>query len=239
MKSVVRIPLQADPAQLQRLLALQREFARACNAVAPLVQQTRTWNRVALHHLAYRMLRDSFPGIGSQMACNAIYSVSRTARLVFQTPGSPFHHTRLVGQPLPRLQFLETTPVYFDRHTLSLKQGQASMYTLDGRMKFQLALQPEQEAAFHERKLLEAALLRVGNSFELQFTFGPVATAAAGLSAGDASAAAASIDAGDPAWDASSRLSAPPPSSTPSGGTTAPMGAPIGLPAYLSIEASA
>lgn len=239
MKSVVRIPLLADPGQLQRLLALQREFAHACNAVAPLVQQTRTWNRVTLHHLAYRMLRDSFPGIGSQMACNAIYSVSRTARLVFQTPGSPFHHTRLVGQPLPRLQFLETTPVYFDRHTLSLKHGQASMYTLDGRMKFQLALQPEQEAAFHECKLLEAALLRVGNSFELQFTFGPVATAPAGLLANDASAAAASIDAGDPSWDASSTLSAPPPSSTPSGGTKAAMPPPIGLPAYLSIEASA
>lgn len=178
MNSVVRIPLQADPAQFQRLLELQREFARACNAVAPLVQETRIWNRVALHHLAYRKLREAFPGIGSQMACNAIYSVSRTARLVFQTPGSPFHHTLLVGKPLPRLQFLETSPVYFDRHTLSIKQGQASMYTLDGRMKFQLALQPEQEAAFHQRKLLEASLQRRAEAFELQFTFGPVAQTA-------------------------------------------------------------
>lgn len=177
MNSVVRIPLQANEGQFQRLLDLQREFARACNAVAPLVQETRIWNRVALHHLAYRKLREAFPGIGSQMACNAIYSVSRTARLVFQTPGSPFHHTLLVGKPLPRLQFLDTSPVYFDRHTLSLKQGQASMYTLDGRMKFQLALQPEQEAAFHQRKLLEAALLRSGDNFELQFTFGPAASA--------------------------------------------------------------
>lgn len=173
MNSVVRIPLHADAEQHQRLLELQREFARACNAVAPLVQETRTWNRVALHHLAYRKLRDAFPGIGSQMACNAIYSVSRTARLVFQSPGSPFHHTQLVGKPLPRLQFLDTAPVYFDRHTLSIKQGQASMYTLDGRMKFQLALLPEQEAAFHQRKLLEASLQRRGEVFELQFTFGP------------------------------------------------------------------
>lgn len=178
MKSAIRIPLQTDAPQFQRLLALQREFARACNAVAPLVQETRIWNRVALHHLAYRKLREAFPEIGSQMACNAIYSVSRTARLVFQTPGSPFHHTRLVGQPLPRLHFQETSPVYFDRHTLSLKQGQVSMYTLDGRMKFQLALLPEQEAAFHERKLLEAALQRVGETFELQFLFGPAAEGA-------------------------------------------------------------
>ena len=179
MNSVVRIPLHADAEQHQRLLELQREFARACNAVAPLVQETRTWNRVALHHLAYRKLREAFPGIGSQMACNAIYSVSRTARLVFQSPGSPFHHTQLVGKPLPLLQFLDTAPVYFDRHTLSIKQGQASMYTLDGRMKFQLALLPEQEAAFHQRKLLEASLQRRADLFELQFTFGPAVAGAA------------------------------------------------------------
>lgn len=175
MNSWVRIPLTTSPEQLQRLLELQREFARACNALAPVVQETRIWNRVALHHLAYRKLREAFPGIGSQMACNAIYSVSRAARLVFQTPGSPFHHTLMAGKPLPRLQFLETAPVYFDRHTLSIKDGQASMYTLDGRMRFQLALQAEQEAAFHERKLLEASLQRRGEGFELQFSFGPAA----------------------------------------------------------------
>ena len=173
MNFVVRIPLQTDAAQQQRLLELQQEFARACNAVAPLVQETRTWNRVALHHLAYRKLREAFPGIGSQMACNAIYSVSRAARLVYQTPGSPFHHSRLAGRALPRLHFLDTSPVYFDRHTLSLKQGQASMYTLDGRMRFQLALSQEQEEAFHRRKLLEASLLRGAAGFELHFTFAP------------------------------------------------------------------
>jgi hypothetical protein len=172
MKSMVRIPLHADARQFQRLLELQQAFARACNALAPVVKETRTWNRVALHNLAYRKLREAFPDIGSQMACNAIYSVSRAARLVFQSTGSPFHHTLLAGKPLPLLQFLDTAPVYFDRHTLSLKQGQASMYTLDGRMKFQLALQAEQEAAFHRRKLLEAALIRRGDQFELQFSFG-------------------------------------------------------------------
>ena len=172
MNSVVRVPLNTTSEQRERLLALQREFARACNALVPIVQETRTWNRVALHHLAYRKLRAAFPDIGSQMACNAIYSVSRTSRLVFQSVGSPFHHTLLAGKPLPRMQFLETSPVYFDRHTLSIKAGQASMYTLDGRMRFDLALKPEQESAFHERKLLEASLHRRGEVFELQFNFG-------------------------------------------------------------------
>ncbi len=44
------------------------------------LHQTKVWNRVALHHLMYRNLRDQFPEMGSQMVCNAIYSVSRTCR---------------------------------------------------------------------------------------------------------------------------------------------------------------
>ena len=172
MKSVVRVALHAEPDQLQRLLDLRRTFAQVCNALVPLVQQTRTWNRVALHHMAYLQLRDAFPEMGSQMVCNAIYSVSRACRMVFQTPGSPLHHSRWVGKPMPRLHFHDTAPVYFDRHTLSIRGGQASMYTLDGRMKFELALSTEQETAFHERRLLEVSLHRRGEAFELQFSFG-------------------------------------------------------------------
>lgn len=172
MNSSMRLSLQPTPEQREQLLALQRQFALACNAIAPIVQETRIWNRVALHHLAYRKIREAFPNIGSQMACNAIYAVSRTARFVFQSPQSPFHHLLLNEQPLPLLQFLDSTPVYFDRHTLSIRQGTASMYTLDGRMRFQLMLSPTQEQAFHEQKLLEAVLQRTPEGFELVFRFG-------------------------------------------------------------------
>lgn len=163
MNAVLHIPLNASPEQVQRLQALQSGFAQVCNALAPLVQQTRIWNRVALHHLAYRQLRGQFPEMGSQMVCNAIYSVSRTCRLVFQHPGSPFHLDRLGERPLPLLRFADTCPVYFDRHTLSLKAGQLSMFTLDGRMRFHLALDQKQEAAFHASKLSEIVLARSSN----------------------------------------------------------------------------
>lgn len=176
MNTSVRIALTPEPEQHQRLLALQAAFAQVCNELAPVVQQTRVWNRVALHHMAYRALREKYPALGSQMVCNAIYSVSRACRLIFQTPGSPVHVSRLVGRPLPLLRFTDNSPVYFDRHTLSLKHGQASMFTLDGRMRFQLALTPEQEAAFHQRKLQEIVLRRVGLQFELCFQFGSEAT---------------------------------------------------------------
>jgi hypothetical protein len=170
MNSLLRIPLNATPEQVERLRALQVGFAKVCNAIAPVVQQTRTWNRVALHHLTYRPLREQFPEMGSQMVCNAIYSVSRTGRLIFQHPGSPFHLSRLGDKPLPLLQFADSCPVYFDRHTLSVKGGQLSMFTLDGRMRFELALRPEDEASFHEKKLREIVLSRQpGGGYALSF----------------------------------------------------------------------
>ena len=167
----LRIPLNTNPEQLASLLALQAGFAQVCNAIAPIVQQTRVWNRVALHHLTYRSLRERFPAMGSQMVCNAIYSVSRTCRVVFQHPQSPFSLTRLGDRPLPLLQFTDTCPVYFDRHTLSVKDGQLSMYTLDGRMRFALALQAADEANFKAMKLREIVLSRgPSNGFELSFS---------------------------------------------------------------------
>lgn len=173
MNSLLRIPLNATPDQVERLHALQVGFAKVCNAIAPVVQQTRVWNRVALHHLTYRQLREQFPEMGSQMVCNAIYSVSRTGRLVYQHPASPFSLARLGDKPLPLLQFADTLPVYFDRHTLSVKAGQLSMFTLDGRMRFELALRPEDEASFHEKKLREIVLSRrTDGVYALSFLLG-------------------------------------------------------------------
>ena len=172
MNSTLSIPLDTSLEQVQRLLALQQGFAQVCNALAAVVQQTRVWNRVALHHLTYRQMREQFPQMGSQMVCNAIYSVSRTCRMVFQHPQSPFHLSRLGDKPLPLLRFADSCPVYFDRHTLSLKAGQLSMFTLDGRMRFQLALGAEAEDAFQKRKLREIVLSRApGDRYTLSFVF--------------------------------------------------------------------
>ena len=172
MNHILRVPLNTSDEQSSRLLALQVAFAQVCNALSPVVQQTRVWNRVALHHLMYHGLRERFPEVGSQMVCNAIYSVSRTSRLVFQHPNSPLHLSKLEGKPLPLLRFADNCPVYFDRHTLSVKAGQLSMYTLDGRMRFALALSPEDEANFNQKKLREIVLSRRQDAlFELSFLF--------------------------------------------------------------------
>lgn len=175
MHGLLRLRLNTAPEQTARLLALQAAFARLCNALAPIVRDTRCWNRVALHHMAYKRLREQFPDIGSQMVCNAIYSVCRASRLVYQHPKSPFNVARLGERPLPLLRFADNCPVYFDRHTLSLKAGQLSMYTLDGRIRFQLSLRSEDEAAFHTQKLREIVLSQRGDGgFELLFSFAAV-----------------------------------------------------------------
>lgn len=172
MNSILRVPLETTPEQAQRLAELQAMFAQVCNALAPVVQQRRLWNRVALHHLTYRNLREQYPQLGSQMVCNAIYAVCRAARQVYQHPASPFFIGRWTAPQLPLLQFAPAAPVYFDRHTLSIKAGQLSMYTLDGRMRFQLGLRPEDEARFRQQKLREILLSRTSvDRFELVFEF--------------------------------------------------------------------
>lgn len=172
MKSKVSLRLRTDAEQFASLERLQALFAEACSALGPVVRETRCWNRVALHHLAYRSLREQFPALGSQMVCNAIYSVSRSARAVFQNPASPWSLERRPDQPLPILRFAATAPVYFDRHTLSLRQGKLSLYTLDGRLRFDVGLRPADEKRFREEKLKEIVLSRDAQGFFLLFSFG-------------------------------------------------------------------
>jgi len=150
---------------------LQLLFSEACNSLAPIVRETRCWNRVALHHLTYKGLRERFPQLGSQMVCNAIYSVSRSARIVYQHPQSPWNAARDPAKSLPLLRFLPAAPVYFDRHTLSLKSGQLSLFTLDGRMRFKLDLSAANEMQFQNSKLREIVLTRNADRFLLQFQF--------------------------------------------------------------------
>jgi hypothetical protein len=125
--------------------------------------------------MAYKPLREQFPQMGSQLVCNAIYAVSRHSRLVYQSPDSPFNIAKLGDKPLPRLHFNETSPVYFDRHTLSLKAGELSMYTLDGRMRFRIGLAAQDELKFRTNKVKEIVLTRSGERFELLFEFSDAA----------------------------------------------------------------
>lgn len=185
MKSL-SVLLNTDEGQRQRLGALQLAFAQVCNALAPVVRDTRCWNRVALHHMTYKTLRAQFPALGSQMVCNAIYSVCRASRLVYQGADSPFNVQRWGAKPLPLLRFANSCPVYFDRHTLSIKGGNLSMYTLDGRMKFSIDLGPGVEAELVQSRFHEIVLSsRADGQFQLSFLFNAAESASDDLSVSD------------------------------------------------------
>ncbi len=169
MESLILVQLKSSQAQEAQLVALQSLFARACNNLAPLVSQTRCWNRVALHHLAYKGLREKYPQLGSQMICNVIYSVCRAARLVYQHPQSPWSISKSDPKSLPVIVFSDDTPVFFDRHTLSIKKGQISLFSLDGRMRFELGLSEEDEMKFRQEKLREISLEKRKEGYLLKF----------------------------------------------------------------------
>jgi len=105
------------------------------------------------------------------MVCNAVYAVSRAYRLILQAPNSPWALPKVSDQPIPEIHFLATSPVFFDRHTLSIKRGRFSMFTLDGRMKFEAALSDEDESRFMQERLREVALLRSAGGYQLSVRF--------------------------------------------------------------------
>ena len=178
MNFVTRIPLPTTPEQTGRLLALQAAFADVCNVLSPVAAQQRCWNRVALHHLMYRKLREQFPALGSQMVCNAIYMVCKMSRLIYQSADSPFNLARMGDRLLPSIRFDPLCPVFFDSHTLSMKAGQLSIFTLGGRMRFALPLEPAQMLQFASHRVLEISLYRRADGVhELSFSFEPLATA--------------------------------------------------------------
>lgn len=172
MNSRIVLRLDTGAEQLTSLERLQAAFAEVCNELGPIVQETRCWNRVTLHHLAYRKLRKQFPALGSQMICNAIYSVSRAARLIYQSRTSPWSIEKRGNLPLPLLRFTPVAPVFFDRHTLSLRLGRLSMFTLNGRLRFDVALTPGDEQRFRDERIKEIVLSRDGQGFFLVFSFG-------------------------------------------------------------------
>jgi methyl coenzyme M reductase subunit D len=171
MHKNISIRLNTNPEQLLLLKELQRNYVAICNAISPVAQASRCWNRVILHHMVYHKMREQFPNTGSQMICNAIYSVCHICRIMFQHPNSPWNVETHPVAKLPAIVFLEQTPVFFDRHTLNLKGNQLSMYTLNGRIRFALELSDEDQRRFHEEKLKEILLVNDAAGFGLNFHF--------------------------------------------------------------------
>lgn len=171
MNNLVSICLQLSPDQKVKLDQLNEQFRRACNQLCPIIAQTGCWNRVGLHHLGYKLIREKFPNLGSQMASNAIYSVSRACRQLFQNPQSKYFLHKSAGAKIPQFKFAGRCPVFFDKHTVSLKNGVISLYTLDGRIRFNVDLTVDQEKRFLTQTIKEIVLLYKKEQYWLNFDF--------------------------------------------------------------------
>jgi len=172
MKNKFILRLKPNPEQAIRLRQLQANFANLCNALMPFVLQNRCWSRVGLHHLAYRSLRESYPEMGSQMVCNAIYMVSRVCKKTYAAPDSPWRSKDNPDKTLPRIHFGPTAPVFFDRNTLSLKGKLLSMFTADGRIRLEVQLAADLEYRLNAEKIKEIGLITTKEQFFLTFVFG-------------------------------------------------------------------
>ncbi len=126
MMRTAAIRLDVTAGQAMALAALRTAYADACNRLVPAVRGHRVWNRVTLHKLAYNRLRAETP-LGSQMCCNAIFSVCKA-----------YKAQKELGRmrkdaPVPAIGF-DRASVHFDKRTYTFKGDTVSLYTLDGRV---------------------------------------------------------------------------------------------------------
>jgi putative transposase len=145
------IRLNVTREQAAGLGALRSAYAQACNQLVPIVREHRVWNRVGLHQHAYRDLRQSTP-LGSQMVCNAIFSVCKAYRA-----------QRALGrigrdEPVPTLRF-DRASVHYDKRTYTIKANGVSLNTLKGRLSIPWILGTHQRRILQSGSAKEAELL--------------------------------------------------------------------------------
>ena len=139
MKRTISIRLDTTREHNQKLLQLQEAYHGACNQIVPDAIANRCWNRVALHQLVYTKVR-SGSTLGSQMVCNAIYSVCKAYQAKSILP----------NEVVPTICFRKGRSVHFDKRTYSIKGETISLYTLGKRIKVPLKFGPFQRAYFSQ-----------------------------------------------------------------------------------------
>jgi len=148
MQKTISIKLAVDQKQAIQLSELRDEFAAACNQIVPLTIEHRCWNRVALHNFAYSKLR-TVSKLGSQMICNAIFSVCKA-----------YKNRRIPkGKKISVIQFHKNRSVHFDKRTYSLKGNVLSLYTLQGRIRVEMEMGSFQQTYFAAGIPKEAELI--------------------------------------------------------------------------------
>ncbi|WP_136415853.1 RNA-guided endonuclease TnpB family protein [Herbaspirillum sp. ST 5-3] len=145
------IRLNIMPIQAAALFAVRAAYADACNRLVPVVRENRLWNRVALHQRAYTMLRETTP-LGSQMCCNAIYSVCKAYK-------AQMERGRIRKDDMVPVIRFNRASVHYDKRTYSLKGDTVSLNTLNGRIVVPMILGDHQRRIVGSGKPKEAELV--------------------------------------------------------------------------------
>ena len=152
MKRTISVKLIHTKEQAQSFRELAETFASACNEIVPFAQENKCFNRVALHHLSYKSARASYPGLGSQMTCNAIHKVASAYKTLKSNKGIK------KGEPVPLIVF-KPKSVHFDKRTYSIKDDTLSLFTMTGRVKVPFVTGKHQQNLFNQGSATEAELI--------------------------------------------------------------------------------
>ena len=153
MKRTVSLRILATPEQQKVLAELQNMFASACNYVVPVAIAERCSNRVKLHHHCYYGIREQFPELGSQMACNAVHQVVKAYKSLFS------NRPKLKKDSWPVIFFRKSSSVHFDKRTYSLRGKSLSLFTLQGRITVMLKTGAFQDMYLAKGQTKEAELV--------------------------------------------------------------------------------
>lgn len=152
MLRTIPIKLSVTPKQFALLEDLQKAFSNACNDTVPDVIENKCWNRVALHTLVYHKLRMNHL-LGSQMTCNAIFAVCKAYK------AQQALRKIVKDKAIPKISFRKAS-VHFDKRTYSFtKNGELSLYTLEGRIKVSFTMGTYQKKLFNLGVPKEAELI--------------------------------------------------------------------------------
>lgn len=151
MNLTLKVKLCTTPEQHASLLRTMEQFNLACDLVAAKCFELHSANKINMHHLVYRELREKF-GLSAQMAVRAIskaceaYKLDKTVQPHFKPHGA----------------------MVYDQRILSWKAlDRVSILTLDGRILVNAAIYDYFKAKLDNRIRGQADLVLLNNIFYL------------------------------------------------------------------------
>ncbi len=114
------VRLVVSPEDSVKLLETHALYRDACNFVVPFVcknKESRLWQRFALHKAVYSKIRETFPALGAQLACNVIRSVSSAYKTELAN-----HPQQLQQSELKAIRF-KNPSVHLDKNTITYRDN--------------------------------------------------------------------------------------------------------------------